>query len=102
MDCRHSTGDDQRLRTVQEMTRDCGHSTGDDQRLRTVQEMTVDLWGGGERVPEFDRYPLLLPELFFHLTCSSIQPCAVFPASVMALGMTAGCPVRMSEKRCAL
>ncbi|CAI9557638.1 unnamed protein product [Staurois parvus] len=56
MDCRHSTGDDQRLWTVQEMTRDCGHSTGmtrdcghstgddqrdcghstgDDQRLRT-------------------------------------------------------------------
>ncbi|CAI9598664.1 unnamed protein product [Staurois parvus] len=34
-DCRHSTGDDQRLQTVQEMTRDCGHSTGDDQRLRT-------------------------------------------------------------------
>ncbi|CAI9579486.1 unnamed protein product [Staurois parvus] len=45
-DCRHSTGDDQRLRTqyrrwpetadiVQEMTRDCRHSTGDDQRLRT-------------------------------------------------------------------
>ncbi|CAI9610625.1 unnamed protein product, partial [Staurois parvus] len=34
-DCRHSTGDDQRLRTVQGMTRDCGHSTGDDQRLRT-------------------------------------------------------------------
>ncbi|CAI9595934.1 unnamed protein product [Staurois parvus] len=27
--------DDQRLRTVQEMTRDCGHGTGDDQRLRT-------------------------------------------------------------------
>ncbi|CAI9575799.1 unnamed protein product [Staurois parvus] len=27
--------DDQRLRTVQAMTRDCGHSTGDDQRLRT-------------------------------------------------------------------
>ncbi|CAI9576657.1 unnamed protein product [Staurois parvus] len=26
---------DQRLRTIQEMTRDCGHSTGDDQRLRT-------------------------------------------------------------------
>ncbi|CAI9574583.1 unnamed protein product [Staurois parvus] len=40
-DCGHSTGDDQRLRTVQEMTRDCGH-TGDDQRLRTVQEMTRD------------------------------------------------------------
>ncbi|CAI9592190.1 unnamed protein product [Staurois parvus] len=45
-DCGHSTGDDQRLRTVQEMTRYCGHSTGmtrdcgqyrDDQRLRTVQ-----------------------------------------------------------------
>ncbi|CAI9624292.1 unnamed protein product [Staurois parvus] len=45
-DCRHSTGDDQRLRTqyrrlpetadtVQEMTRDCRHSAGDDQRLRT-------------------------------------------------------------------
>ncbi|CAI9539432.1 unnamed protein product [Staurois parvus] len=47
MDCRHSTGDDQRLQIVQEMTRDCGHSTGDDQRLRTVQEMTADLWGGG-------------------------------------------------------
>ncbi|CAI9583087.1 unnamed protein product, partial [Staurois parvus] len=40
MDCRHSTGEDQRLRTqyrrrpetadtVQEKTRDCGHSTGD-------------------------------------------------------------------------
>ncbi|CAI9555443.1 unnamed protein product [Staurois parvus] len=28
------------------MTRDCGHSRGDDQRLRTVQEMTADLWGG--------------------------------------------------------
>ncbi|CAI9541285.1 unnamed protein product [Staurois parvus] len=27
-DCRHSTENDQRLRTVQEMTRDCGHSTG--------------------------------------------------------------------------
>ncbi|CAI9621471.1 unnamed protein product, partial [Staurois parvus] len=35
----------------------------------------------------------------FDLTCSSIQPRAVFPASVVsALGMTAGCPVRMSEK----
>ncbi|CAI9606475.1 unnamed protein product [Staurois parvus] len=45
-DCRHSTENDQRLRTycrrrpeaadtVQEMTRDCGHRTGDDQRLRT-------------------------------------------------------------------
>ncbi|CAI9603029.1 unnamed protein product [Staurois parvus] len=33
-DCGNSTGDDQRLQTVQEMTRDCGHSTGDDQRLR--------------------------------------------------------------------
>ncbi|CAI9597620.1 unnamed protein product [Staurois parvus] len=52
-DCGHSTGDDQRLRTVQGMTRDCEHSTGDDQRLRTqhrrwpetadiVQEMTRD------------------------------------------------------------
>ncbi|CAI9572286.1 unnamed protein product [Staurois parvus] len=47
-----------RLQRVQEMTRDCGQyrggpetadSTGDDQRLRTVQGMTnetVDLWGG--------------------------------------------------------
>ncbi|CAI9571064.1 unnamed protein product [Staurois parvus] len=45
-DCRHTTGNDQRLRThyskspetaniVQEMTRDCRHSTGDYQRLRT-------------------------------------------------------------------
>ncbi|CAI9594546.1 unnamed protein product [Staurois parvus] len=40
-DCRHSTGDDQRLRTVQGMTRDCGQYR-DDQRLRTVQEMTRD------------------------------------------------------------
>ncbi|CAI9598422.1 unnamed protein product [Staurois parvus] len=68
MDCRHSTGDDQRLRTVQEMTRDCRQHR-DDQRLRTVQEMTADLWGGGERVPEFDRYPLLLPR-----SCSLILP----------------------------
>ncbi|CAI9586523.1 unnamed protein product [Staurois parvus] len=34
-DCGHSTGDDQRVQTGQEMTRDCGHRTGDDQRLRT-------------------------------------------------------------------
>ncbi|CAI9624008.1 unnamed protein product [Staurois parvus] len=27
------------------MTRDCGQHR-DDQRLRTVQEMTADLWGG--------------------------------------------------------
>ncbi|CAI9536942.1 unnamed protein product [Staurois parvus] len=41
-DC-DSAGDDQRLRTVQGMTRDCGHSAGDDQRLQTtVQEMTRD------------------------------------------------------------
>ncbi|CAI9599879.1 unnamed protein product, partial [Staurois parvus] len=97
-DCgQHSA--DQRLRTAQ-MTADQRLRTAQmtaDQRLRTAQ-MTADLWGGGERVPEFDRYPLLLPQLFFDLTCSSIQPCAVFPASVMALGMTAGCPVRMSEK----
>ncbi|CAI9619354.1 unnamed protein product [Staurois parvus] len=32
---RHTTGDDQRLQTVQEMTRDCRHTTGDDQRLQT-------------------------------------------------------------------
>ncbi|CAI9554681.1 unnamed protein product [Staurois parvus] len=42
-DCGHSTGDDQRLRTVQEMTRDCGHSTGDDpETADIVQEMTRD------------------------------------------------------------
>ncbi|CAI9532350.1 unnamed protein product, partial [Staurois parvus] len=40
-DCGHSTGDDQRLRTVQEMTRDCGHSTGDDQRLRTGDDQRL-------------------------------------------------------------
>ncbi|CAI9575155.1 unnamed protein product [Staurois parvus] len=37
-DCRHSTGDDQRLQTVQEMTK----------RLQTVQGMTRDCrqyWG---------------------------------------------------------
>ncbi|CAI9534711.1 unnamed protein product [Staurois parvus] len=50
------------------MIRDCGQYR-DDQRLRTVQEMTADLWGGGERVPEFDRYPLLLPR-----SCSLILP----------------------------
>ncbi|CAI9591675.1 unnamed protein product [Staurois parvus] len=82
------------------MTRDCGHSTGDDQRLWTVQEMTADLWGGGG-----SGYLNLTGTrfYFFDLTCSSIQPCAVFPASVVSvLGMTAGCPMRMSEKRCAL
>ncbi|CAI9601559.1 unnamed protein product, partial [Staurois parvus] len=47
------------------MTRDCGQHR-DDQRLRTVQ-MTADLWGGGERVPEFDRYPLFR-------SCSLILP----------------------------
>ncbi|CAI9549440.1 unnamed protein product [Staurois parvus] len=50
-DCRHSTGNEQRLWTVQWMTRDCGQyreraetvdSTGDDQRLQTVQGMTRD------------------------------------------------------------
>ncbi|CAI9619053.1 unnamed protein product, partial [Staurois parvus] len=40
-DCGHSTGDDQRLRTVQEMTRDCGYSTGDDQRLRTGDDQRL-------------------------------------------------------------
>ncbi|CAI9598451.1 unnamed protein product [Staurois parvus] len=45
-DCRHSTGDGQRLQTyyrtrsetaniVQEMARDCRHTTGDGQRLQT-------------------------------------------------------------------
>ncbi|CAI9565005.1 unnamed protein product [Staurois parvus] len=42
-DCGHSTRDDQRLQTVQEMTRDCGHSTGDGpETADTVQEMTRD------------------------------------------------------------
>ncbi|CAI9569442.1 unnamed protein product, partial [Staurois parvus] len=75
-DCRHSTGDDQRLRTqYREMTRDCGHSTGDDQRLRTFGRE-------GERVPEFDRYPLPLPRscpsLFFSRAgfCDSRVPTA--------------------------
>ncbi|CAI9580297.1 unnamed protein product [Staurois parvus] len=36
------------------MTRDCRHSTGDDQRLQTFGE-----WGG--LVPQFHRYPLPLP-----------------------------------------
>ncbi|CAI9614610.1 unnamed protein product, partial [Staurois parvus] len=45
-DCRHDTGDGQRLRTgcrrwsetadmIQGMVRDCRHDTGDGQRLRT-------------------------------------------------------------------
>ncbi|CAI9602184.1 unnamed protein product [Staurois parvus] len=50
------------------MTRDCGQHR-DDQRLWIVQGMTADLWGGGERVPEFDRYPLPLPR-----SCSFILP----------------------------
>ncbi|CAI9541962.1 unnamed protein product, partial [Staurois parvus] len=66
------------------MTRDCGQYR-DDQRLRTVQEMTADLWGGrgsgylnltGTR-SYFRRV------FFFYLTCSFIQPRAVFPASVV-------------------
>ncbi|CAI9583694.1 unnamed protein product, partial [Staurois parvus] len=40
-DCGHSTGDDQRLRTVQGMTRDCSHSTGDVQRLRTGDDQRL-------------------------------------------------------------
>ncbi|CAI9596218.1 unnamed protein product, partial [Staurois parvus] len=40
-DCGHSTGDDQRLRTVQEMTRDCGRSTGDDQRLQAGDDQRL-------------------------------------------------------------
>ncbi|CAI9541291.1 unnamed protein product [Staurois parvus] len=47
------------------MTRDCGQSTGDDQETADiVQGMTRDcgpLGREGERVPEFDRYPLPLP-----------------------------------------
>ncbi|CAI9617416.1 unnamed protein product [Staurois parvus] len=45
-DCRHDTGDGQRLQTryrrwletadmIQEMVRDCRHDTGDGQRLQT-------------------------------------------------------------------
>ncbi|CAI9576093.1 unnamed protein product [Staurois parvus] len=34
-DCRHNTGDGQRLQTqLQEMVRDCRHDTGDGQRLQ--------------------------------------------------------------------
>ncbi|CAI9583059.1 unnamed protein product, partial [Staurois parvus] len=40
-DCGHSTGDDQRLRTVQGMTRYCRHSTGDDQRLQTGDDQRL-------------------------------------------------------------
>ncbi|CAI9573751.1 unnamed protein product [Staurois parvus] len=42
-DCRHSTGDDHRLQTVQEMTKDCGHNIGEGpETVDTVQEMTRD------------------------------------------------------------
>ncbi|CAI9623400.1 unnamed protein product [Staurois parvus] len=37
----HSTGDDQRLQTVQGITRDCRLSTGDDQRLRTGDDQRL-------------------------------------------------------------
>ncbi|CAI9588179.1 unnamed protein product [Staurois parvus] len=37
--------------------------------VRDLLEMTADLWGGGERVPEFDRYSLLLPR-----SCSLTLP----------------------------
>ncbi|CAI9544696.1 unnamed protein product [Staurois parvus] len=64
------------------MTRDCGQYR-DDQRLRTVQEMTADLWGGRGS----GYLNLTSAELFFDLTCSSIQPRTVYPASVVwALG----------------
>ncbi|CAI9538384.1 unnamed protein product [Staurois parvus] len=84
------------------MTRDCGQCR-DDQRLQTVQEMTADLWGGGERVPEFDRYPLLLPQSFF-LSYLFLYPAARCLPGFCSVGArrTAGCPVRMREKRCAL
>ncbi|CAI9594271.1 unnamed protein product [Staurois parvus] len=55
------------------MTRDCG-----------------PLGREGERVPEFDRYPLPLPR-----SCPSFL--LPGPASV-----TAGCPLRIRKKRCAL
>ncbi|CAI9619036.1 unnamed protein product [Staurois parvus] len=92
-DCRQCR-DDQRLRT----------QCRDDQRLRTVQEMTADLWGGGERVPEFDRYPLLLPQSFFFLSYLFLYPATRGLPGFCSVGAcrTAGCPVRMREKRCAL
>ncbi|CAI9581901.1 unnamed protein product, partial [Staurois parvus] len=51
-DCRHSTGDGQRLQTIyrrrsetadnlQEMVRDCRHGTGDDQRLQTGDDQRL-------------------------------------------------------------
>ncbi|CAI9591949.1 unnamed protein product [Staurois parvus] len=54
--------DDQRLRTVQEMTRDCRHSTGDHNRgrLRTVQVMnfteTADSAGDDQRTVDSARH----------------------------------------------
>ncbi|CAI9589769.1 unnamed protein product [Staurois parvus] len=47
--------------------------------------------------------PVRCPQSLRDLTCSSIQRRAVFSASVVwALGMTAGCQVRMRKKRCFL
>ncbi|CAI9615949.1 unnamed protein product, partial [Staurois parvus] len=46
------------------MTRDCRHSTGDDQRLRTYYGRlpeTADIRRGGGVDTGFDRYPLPLP-----------------------------------------
>ncbi|CAI9569305.1 unnamed protein product, partial [Staurois parvus] len=57
---------------------------------RDLMEMTADLWGGGERVPEFDRYPLLLPR-----SCSLILPVplsSVISCTVRSLWSSLCCP----------
>ncbi|CAI9580041.1 unnamed protein product, partial [Staurois parvus] len=47
---------------------------------RDLMEMTADLWGGGERVPEFDRYPLLLLR-----SCSLTLPVSSHPPVLSAV-----------------
>ncbi|CAI9621676.1 unnamed protein product [Staurois parvus] len=66
--------------------------------------MTADLWGGGEWVPEFDRYLLPLPQSFFFLSYLFLYPAARCLSGFCSVGTrrTAGFPVRMREKRCAL
>ncbi|CAI9605066.1 unnamed protein product, partial [Staurois parvus] len=54
---------------------------------RNLMEMTADLWGGGEQVPEYDRYPLLLPR-----SCSLTLPLPKGQQSSPVLSAVSGHP----------
>ncbi|CAI9624647.1 unnamed protein product [Staurois parvus] len=84
------------------MTRDCGKHR-DDQRLRTVQ-MTADLWGGrGSGYLNLTGTRSYFRRVFF-LSYLFLYPAARCLPGFCSVGArrTAGCPVRMREKRCAL